>query len=347
MGHQTLKQLYLTILILLFGLTQQENITTDQEIHLELMNDVEFKPWELVMDLEWSMNGDILAVSSGEYIRFYNPFENTLLNEVEIGSFTHSVDFSPDGKWFAAGSRDGIIRVWEVIDLTQTELEISKPFLQISAHKKGINSIKFDPNSHRIASSGDDRIAKIWNVPTGQNSGSLIGGSLVIPTISFADRGETMAIGNGNLIRVREVESERITGTFLSENPVFCMDLSADGQLLAAGDITNKIMVWNQTSAFVTGDQKMPEPELLVGHKGEVNNYESLVWDVEFNPSGDLLASAGGDGKILIWEIKTGRILADQAAHIQGSTSVAFHPRDQILASGGLDGTVKLWGFKN
>jgi WD40 repeat protein len=105
-------------------------------------------------------------------------------------------------------------------------------------------------------------------------------------------------------------------------------------------------MFWVTGSAFRTGE-RMPEAVILEGHDGSPNSYESLVWDVKFNPAGDLLASASGDGTVRVWDVLRRKLLASFKSHPNGATSIAFHPHGHILASGGLDGTVKLWGIRN
>jgi len=58
---------------------------------------------------------------------------------------------------------------------------------------------------------------------------------------------------------------------------------------------------------------------------------------------GKLLINGEEDGKIDIWEIASGKRLAEQLGHESEITSLVFSPDGSLLASASRDGTVVLW----
>jgi len=316
-------------------------LTQDKPYRLLQEAQIRLSPWELVMAVAWTPDGDFLSFSAGNSIHVYQQENWKPLASLEIGALTHSLAFSPDGLWLAAASRDGKLRLWRAKDLLAGQE--TEPQISLFAHRKGANSLAFSPNGLILATGGNDAIARFWDINSGRVIGTAIGGTFAVPSIAFSPDGKLLAVVNGNLVRLRELGTERIVGTFLAEAPLYQVAFTPDGKLLAATGSDNTIRLWNSEDGYRTGKENYPEPLILAGHHGTPGSFHSLVWQAAFSPDGLLLASAGGDATVRLWDVAAGSLLDTHQAHPGGATCLSFSPDGSRLASGGLDGRIVIW----
>ncbi len=323
---------------------QISNLNADR---IELQTVINYLPRELVTAVSWAPNGEMLASAAGESVYVYESGSLQLIHTFYTGALTHGLAFSPDSNLLAAGSHDGMVRVWELSRM-QAAIE---PVLSLQAHKKGTNSIAFSPDGRWLASGGNDGVVRVWDVKSGERLQQIIGGSYSIPRIAFTLDGASLAIANGPLVRLREVESGRIAETYrldpLVEKGVwiyptlYSLTYSPDGRYLAAGDHLNQVNIWDLQS------QEKPLVPLTLARQidSSLASPMTLVWDLDYSPDGSLLLAASGTG-IRIWDAASGKLLNSLPQNDDVVTSLAFNPSGTILTSGGLDASLKFWVVK-
>lgn len=126
---------------------------------------------------------------------------------------------------------------------------------------------------------------------------------------------------------------------------VWSLAWSPDGGYLASAGDRGGIRLWKKEPGF-PGELK--EVAHIVGHGAPVY---SISWGVGLGSTeGDLglLASGGGDGRVIIWQAsETGftPVAGARSAHgVADVNSVAWNPRvPGMLATAGDDGGVKVW----
>ncbi|HIK53769.1 MAG TPA: DnaJ domain-containing protein [Synechococcales cyanobacterium M55_K2018_004] len=64
---------------------------------------------------------------------------------------------------------------------------------------------------------------------------------------------------------------------------------------------------------------------------------------IALSPDSRILATAGNDALIQLWNMKTSKAFCQLTAHRQAIYTLAFSPNGQVLVSGGADQMLKLW----
>ncbi|MGL5083748.1 MAG: eIF2A-related protein [Microcoleaceae cyanobacterium] len=79
-----------------------------------------------------------------------------------------------------------------------------------------------------------------------------------------------------------------------------------------------------------------------IHEQNRLEGHSEVVWDVNFNPAGTLIASGGADDTVRLWTPE-GKLVQVLKSHKRSVTSVSFSPDGRFLASSSRDRTVKLW----
>src|SRR5205823_10616246 len=104
--------------------------------------------------------------------------------------------FSPDGQHLAAASgspgTSGEVRLF---DIPSTGAADSKPKFVLPAHADLIYDVTFSPDGKLLASTGYDRLIKLWNVASGKEVRVLKDHSDTVYSLSFSPDGKLLASG--------------------------------------------------------------------------------------------------------------------------------------------------------
>lgn len=105
------------------------------------------------------------------------------------------------------------------------------------------------------------------------------------------------------------------------------VEFSPDGRFIVACQDDERLRVW-----------RFPDyrEQFLVGH-------ERAVYTIAFNYVTGHLASAGVEGKVLIWDVETGESLGELEAHEKAIMSVAITEDGKTLFTGSKDNTIGIW----
>jgi WD40 repeat protein len=93
-----------------------------------------------------------------------------------------------------------------------------------------------------------------------------------------------------------------------------------------------------KTLARTTDATPKSSPQLVV-QQGHIESIDVGRWSHD----GRLVATAGQDNRVLLWNAEDLRLLRDWRGHANSVDALAFDPDDRTVASGGGDGAVLVW----
>lgn len=102
----------------------------------------------------------------------------------------------------------------------------------------------------------------------------------------------------------------------------------------------------NEKRIFVIGYQAGQISIIQNGKQYDFKAHAGNVTALAISPNKKIIASAGGDKMIRIWDFK-GCLLYELDAHTMPPSSFSFDKGSQLLASGASDKTICLWSLQD
>lgn len=323
------------------GVVRLWNPATQQQIDLAATTTITANGYE-VRGVAFNPAGTMLAtVGDDGMVRLWNPttrqqIGNTI-NAISDDHSVYGVAFNPTGTVLATADGDGTVRLWN--PLTQRQIGTT-----ITAGKS-VQGVAFNPPGTMLATAGDNGTVRLWNPTTQQQ----IGAAITVATagypvygVAFNPAGTMLATAGGDgTVRLWNAATRQPIGTITTtptpDSGVSGVAFNPGDATLASADGDGNVRLWNLDNRRQIGATIIPATFGSGAIGGALND------SVAFNPTGTVLATAGGDGTVRFWNPATQQQIGTTTT-TPGNVvnALAFNPAGTLLATAGSDGRTKL-----
>ena len=283
-----------------------------------------------------SPDGKLIAGTGGTpslfgEVQFWDAATKKLVRSITVSYDTlFGASFSGDGKSFAFGGADNGVRVLTVAD--------GKQVMRMDAHSDWSFAATFSLKGTHVISVSRDRAMKLSIVESGQfvdnvtsiTPGALKGGLMAVERRPGQE--QVLTGGSDGIPKLYKVfrTRKRIIGDDFNHirsfkpmpGRIFDLQFSPDGKQFVAGSSTG---IGGAARIYTVGDYDTPN----INNKGGLNEVrqqitarsaqarlvhdlsgiDSPVFSVAYRPDGQQIALGGFDGKVRLYDAKTGKLV--------------------------------------
>lgn len=205
---------------------------------------------------------------------------------------------------------------------------------KIHAHEGGCAAICFEYNSAKLVTGGQDRTIKIWDTNTGTLGRSLYGslGSVLDLSVTH-DNKSVIAASSSNNLYVWDMSSGRMNHTLTGHTDKVCaVDVSkVSVRHIVSAAYDRTIKIWDMLKGYCTNTIIFP------------SNCNAICFSID----GQTICSGHVDGNLRLWDIQTGKLLSEVAAHSLAVTSLSLSRNGNMLLTSGRDNLHNLFDVRS
>lgn len=236
----------------------------------------------------------------------------------------NTVAVSRDAKWTAAGLDDGHIALHNARD--------DSPPTLLLGHDGAVVWTTFSQDSHYLVSASQDKTAKLWTVQ-GACTATFRGHTDGVTHAFFTPDGARVVTGSkdGTVAVWSASTGDRLKTLEGPDRSVACLTLAPDGRTIAIGSVSGKLRL-----SSIEGDEHTDIPA-----------HGAMITAVSYATDGTCFVTASVDGRALVWEARTARLMGELPNNGSYVIAVDVAAEEGWIATGTSDGTVRVWNSTN
>ncbi|MDN5274024.1 NB-ARC domain-containing protein [Chloroflexus sp. MS-CIW-1] len=181
----------------------------------------------------------IVSGADDRTVKVWDAHDGRLLRSLEGHTDdVRAVALSPDGRTIVSGSADRTVKVWDAAS--------GHLLRSLAGHTGAVNAVALSPDGRTIVSGSADRTVKVWDAASGHLLRSLAGHTDAVLAVALSPDGRTIVSGSHDrTIRAWDLVSGESRVLFWNDAAIFSLALSGDGQLLACGDKSGRVWIFD------------------------------------------------------------------------------------------------------
>lgn len=298
---------------------------------------------ESIEDVEWSPDGTLLAVVSGNDILLFP--EGDLSQEPRsLQGHTDQVvdiDFSIDGIYLASAGWDGALIIW---NLATNEIEQELP------KREGMNegspipylSVQFSPDGRFLAAGTleEDRAAYLWEVGSWVRKGLYLDHYTGVYGVAFNDDTSILATISGPELRLYDIETGEILHQIIYDG-IAVYSLQFSENLLLFSAIADSQQEDNLAGIYSWNIESDEQAQLIYP-----SSYGAWVSVTDTYPNNsDIIAFTSAENGVVIFHLTLMTPIGTFGASEYPILDLNFNPNGQNLVVSSQDGMVRIWSM--
>jgi WD40 repeat protein len=244
------------------------------------------KVWGVTYDREGQR---IATSSSDETVKIWNANTGQVLKSITVGCDVREVAFSPSGERVATACAHGGpgAAIWDV--------ESTRQIRVLTGHTGDVWGVSYSPDGKRLATSGSDKTARVWDAETGRELFTLLHDD-VVWKVAFSPDGKKIATASHDgTAKVWNSATGELLLTLMVRDQLWGVSFSSDGKRIATASTDMSARIWDAE----TGKLLL----VLTGHVAPVNR-------AVFSPDGRYLATSSEDRTVRLYTFDIAELIA-------------------------------------
>jgi WD40 repeat protein len=291
------------------------------------------EPTNLVEAVAFSPDGRTIASCSGDFSVWLWDVSHDDASESPQPIYLHhdsprvALAFSADGRYFVSAG-EGSVAVWSC------QAGVFEPLIERTGPTA--RCLAFSPDSKTLALGGDDGVIRLWDTRGWRERAVLRTHTDAVRSVAFSPDGRRLvSCGQDRRVMVWDA----IRGAAIRQIghagpcPAQLADYSPDGKTIAIAQLGS-----------APSEVELVDPE-TGAVRTKLGEQEGAILAMAFSPHGSMLATAGDDGCITLWNLGDSnrrRTICEGAGPVK---ALAFSPEGTGLAFADVGANLRLIGL--